>query len=107
HQSADELDDAGETELRHDRHLLATKHAQELLRAVHGEEQPADHAKEGVDLWRKAPEDSFHDNSCPPDLTLARFLPHHFSLSRLSRSCAIPCPTLSRGGSQSKDAALR
>ena len=63
HQPADELDDAGQAELRHELHLVTPEHPEQLLRPVLGEEQPRDDAKERVDVRSKAPEDSVHDSS--------------------------------------------
>ena len=48
HQTANELDDARKTKLRHQRHLLAAEHAKELLGAVTGEEQAGDDAEQTV-----------------------------------------------------------
>ena len=73
HQPADELDNAGQTELRRDGHLVAAEHAEELLRAVLGKEQPGDDAKERVNLGGEAPEDSVHDTSDSWGLHISAF----------------------------------
>ncbi len=90
HQPAEELDDSSQAELGQERHLWAAKQAEQLLRAVAGEEQADDNSHHGIELRSKASEHTFHLS--PP---LVR-IDQRYRRSRVSKS------TKSRGGDASR-----